>query len=75
MFIGRVSEDKGVFNLLLAYNKLIKKIKLPKLLIVGPFDNSNYQKRCEDFCSKNDLDSSVKFIGPVYDIKKNKTYR
>ena len=70
LFIGRVSEDKGVFNLLTAYNQLIKKIKLPKLLIVGPFENNNYQKKCENFCFKNNLNSSVSFKGPIYDINK-----
>jgi glycosyltransferase involved in cell wall biosynthesis len=71
LFIGRVSKDKGIINLLKSYNNLLKNNKnIPKLVVVGPFQNESYKKLCYDYCNKNNLDAFVDFVGPVYDIKK-----
>lgn len=70
LFLGRVSRDKGVYNLLKAYKILFSKNKnLPKLLIVGPFEDNNYKKKCLDFCNENKLSSVINFRGPIYDLK------
>ena len=70
LYIGRVSEDKGVYNLIESYNILLNRNKsLPKLLIVGPFEDNTYKKKCYEFCNENNLSSFVNFYGPVYDVK------
>lgn len=45
LFVGRITKEKGIFELLDAFSQLIKKYPSPKLLFVGPlFDEARFKK-------------------------------
>jgi glycosyltransferase involved in cell wall biosynthesis len=60
--VGRLAPDKGVIELLKAFNILIKKYKNGKLIFVG---DGVLKNKMEDFCSKNNIDNNVIFTGAV----------
>jgi glycosyltransferase involved in cell wall biosynthesis len=60
--VGRLSPEKGVMELLKAFNILIKKYKNAKLIFVG---DGVLKTKMEDFCSKNNIDNNVIFVGAV----------
>ncbi|MBT7903310.1 glycosyltransferase family 4 protein [Candidatus Woesearchaeota archaeon] len=62
IFVGRISEEKGIPNLINAFNKLSKKDYLVKLIIVGYYDSpgKNYYKKCRKLSKHN---SRIFFVG------------
>lgn len=68
LYTGRIMKEKGVKELILAFNNLRKKYENIKLLIVGSsfFNNakiSNYQKELMTLC--NDFKNDIIFTGYV----------
>jgi teichuronic acid biosynthesis glycosyltransferase TuaC len=60
LFVGTIKKEKGIFELLEAFNIVSKKASNLKLLIIG--DGSDRQKG-EDYCATNELDTKVFFLG------------
>jgi len=68
LFLGRISEDKGIIDLIYAYHKLTNNDKvalIPKLILAGAFSNQNFEKKVNTLVSALDLKDKIKFIGAV----------
>lgn len=53
MFIGRLNTDKGIFDLVLAFDKLLKEYENVKLFLIGPDEENIENQICEFLKSKN----------------------
>lgn len=53
MFIGRLNTDKGIFDLVLAFDKLLKEYENVKLFLIGPDEENIENKICEFLKFKN----------------------
>jgi len=64
LFVGRITEDKGIFQLLPQFLQLITSFEgKTKLIVVGDFVNKNEQNRINDFIGDNNLLNYVVFEG------------
>jgi glycosyltransferase involved in cell wall biosynthesis len=75
LFVGSISEAKGVKFLIRAYLKYIKKGGKFRLLIAGD-GSKQYKNSCLDIIEKNCLTNKVLFLGfqsNVYDLMKKST--
>jgi len=57
LYLGRLTEDKGIFELLLTLNFLNRKEKKYGLIIVGPQDfiNKEHQKKFQDIVDRDNM--------------------
>jgi glycosyltransferase involved in cell wall biosynthesis len=62
LFVGSVSERKGVFDLLKAFPKVAETIPSVRLTIVGPGDHLQRAKEHAVQCAYHD---QIRFVGPV----------
>lgn len=53
MFIGRLNTDKGIFDLVRAFDKLLKEYENVKLFLIGPDEENIENKICEFLKFKN----------------------
>lgn len=53
MFIGRLNTDKGIFDLVRAFDKLLKEYENVKLFLIGPDEENIENQICEFLKSKN----------------------
>lgn len=53
MFIGRLNKDKGIFDLVQAFEKILKKYGNVKLFVIGPDEENIENQICEFLKSKN----------------------
>lgn len=53
MFIGRLNTDKGIFDLVLAFDKLLKEYENVKLFLIGPDEENIENQICEFLKFKN----------------------
>lgn len=69
LFLGRKSKDKGVYDLVQAYDHLIQKgYSSCRLLLVGPVEDDNYQKILSSLPANTQ--ASITDIGKVSDPQK-----
>jgi glycosyltransferase involved in cell wall biosynthesis len=68
LFVGQLSESKGIYLLLNAFLKLVKVHPDFKLLIAGVSNNIHYFKKLHDFVLGNGIQNSVEFLGHRDDI-------
>ncbi|WKN32524.1 glycosyltransferase family 4 protein [Porifericola rhodea] len=64
LFVGMLSESKGVKVLLEAVNKI--KNERIKVHFVGSFSTQSFEKEVQDYCHKNNLDHIVKWEGMLH---------
>lgn len=69
-FIGRVSKNKGVLNIVKALKRLNSEGTLLNTVIAGPIYDRRYYDRIIKYTIKNELSSQIKFIGKISDRDK-----
>lgn len=62
LFVGSVSERKGIFTLLQAFSKVVAVIPEARLTIVGPGDD---QDRVQQLVASSEHRHQIKIVGPV----------
>ncbi|MCT7515042.1 glycosyltransferase [Aliarcobacter cryaerophilus] len=79
MFIGRLNADKGIFDLVLAFDKLLKEYENVKLFLIGPDEENIENQICEFLKFKNviriDYVSNPQEILNVADVLVLPSYR
>ncbi|MCT7489227.1 glycosyltransferase [Aliarcobacter cryaerophilus] len=79
MFIGRLNADKGIFDLVLAFDKLLKEYENVKLFLIGPDEENIENQICEFLKFKNviriDYVSNPQEILNIADILVLPSYR
>lgn len=73
LFIGRIDEIKGTDLLINSFIKIHKDLNNYQLIICG-FDGGILEK-LKDTCKKNDIESKVKFIDPIWGREKISAYK
>lgn len=63
IYSGTISEERGIWNILLGFNLLIKKNKKVKLFLVGKFSNQKLLNEVENYIIDNNLNDNVIIIG------------
>ena len=65
LFVGRIEEAKGLYEVLSAYNLFRHKYPHIQLYVVGETPNhaNNYKKKCEQFIRDNKFEDNVVFWG------------
>jgi glycosyltransferase involved in cell wall biosynthesis len=72
LFLGRVSVDKGIFDLINAYSIFTTHLKsnvIPKLLIVGPIESDSFHKELIFLIEELNLNEFVELVEPIYTIE------
>lgn len=75
LFVGRLSKEKGFFDLLKASAELNKKGELFKINVVGIAPNSQVQNEVEDFVKINNLQEVIHFHGLKFGDEKLKLFK
>jgi len=65
LFLGRITEVKGVHILIEAFTHIKRKYPETKLILAGPSDK-RYEKTLRMIMEKYNLTDSIEFTGPVY---------
>lgn len=79
LYVGRVHPEKGVHLLVEAWSKVSPQLPDWELRLVGPIDVSaggggiEYEEKLRNLVPTGPIGDSVRFIGPIYDIKKLKS--
>lgn len=73
-YIGIISEQKGIFDLLHSFIYIKKKFNDVKLNIAGSFVNTYTENKVRNIINENDLNDSIKFVGIVDGTEKEKFY-
>jgi glycosyltransferase involved in cell wall biosynthesis len=73
LFIGRIDEIKGTDLLINSFIKVHKDLYNYQLIICG-FDGG-ILKKLKDICKKNNVESMVKFIDPIWGREKISAYK
>jgi len=68
LFVGRLSHNKGVTDLLQVWKKFKEEDKRYKLKIAGTTTDKQYLRWMQEYIAQNDLTSSVELLGPRNDI-------
>lgn len=64
LLVGRVTESKGVFELVKAVNKLKRKNVDVRIKVIGPVDQkTNYYSNIQNYIIKNQLTNNISFLG------------
>lgn len=63
IFVGRIVKDKGINELVTAFDSINKKYPQTKLLLVGKDDNDPISSKARDIINSN---SSILKLGPIY---------
>ena len=71
VFLGALSKDKGIEDALLTFSFISKLRPSWKFWVIGKGE-TNYQLYLDTLCQKLQVDKKVKFLGPVYSLKKFK---
>lgn len=75
LYVGRLSEEKGFFDLLEACKKL-KNNKIDyKLNVLGEAPNASLDRKIKNFVRLNELESNVVFHGLKYGVEKNDWFK
>ena len=69
LFLGRFHEKKGCEILIKSVKKLGSKFNTP-ILLAGPFEDTNYEKKLKDLVISNNLQNKIFFSKEIYgDLK------
>jgi len=68
-YVGRLIKDKGIENLIDAFNIAFKKNKNIKLILAGGLDKNNIRPISKQYI-ENIENNNIEFLGEVEDIKK-----
>ena len=63
LFVGRIEENKGLFETLVAFKKVKNLHNDYQYVIVGRIQNEAYYEKCFQYIKSNGLDKSVVFWG------------
>lgn len=69
LFVGRVSYEKQVLDLLEIVKRVRQRVPDATLTIVGEADDKPYEKEVENYIKKNKLESAVKMAGFCTDVQ------
>lgn len=69
IYVGGIKEERGIFELICAIRKVSMTIPSIKLLLVGGFENEDFERKCKEYVKSNNLGKNVEFIGFVPHIK------
>jgi len=69
LFLGRIAPIKDIETLIKAFKITIEKNKNITLELVGPIEE-NYKKQIVNLINNLNLINKIKFLGPIYDLKK-----
>lgn len=72
LFLGRITERKGLDILIHSFKNLSETIGQARLVIVGPDDG--YRKEAEALIEKHGVNRQVTFTGPLYNENKLEAY-
>lgn len=78
LYLGRLHPKKGLWNLLLAWNRLARKsefIRREWSLVIAGWDECGYEKVLREQVRKLCLEPTVKIIGPCFGRARNSAYR
>lgn len=64
LYVGRIHPKKGLMNLLKVWHKIFKDNNKCKLMIAG-YPELDYLEKLKNYVNKNNLNTNVKFLGPV----------
>jgi glycosyltransferase involved in cell wall biosynthesis len=65
IYVGGLSEVRGILELVKAVHNVSKKCPTVKLLLVGWFQEENFNKKCIEYIKSNDLGNNIELIGSV----------
>src|ERR1051325_7106998 len=69
LFFGQVSRHKGIDILLDAFAKVSAEYPAAYLHLAGGYSDPNFERECNDFISRSQLQSKIKYWGYVEDIE------
>jgi glycosyltransferase involved in cell wall biosynthesis len=73
LFLGRVTAQKGVLEIVEAFDRLRQRGRKVSLLVAGPLDGE-YGARVKQAIARNPSRSDVHMLGPVYDENKRELF-
>lgn len=65
IYMGGMSEERGILELIKAVHKVSRTYPLVKLLLLGNFGTKDFEERCIEYVRSNDLAVIVEFLGFV----------
>lgn len=65
IYVGGMSEERGVLELIKAVHKVSKTCSSVKLLLVGWFGTKDFEEKCAEYIKSNNLERNIEFIGSV----------
>ncbi|RKY24343.1 MAG: hypothetical protein DRP62_03950 [Planctomycetota bacterium] len=65
IYVGGLTPYRGILESIKAIELVRNKIENVKLLFVGPFQDTKYEKKVLDYIKSNNLENLVEFTGPV----------
>lgn len=69
IYVGGLSEVRGIFELVKAVHNVSRKYSTVKLLLVGWYNEENFEKKCIEYIRSNNLEKNIELIGSVPHIK------
>ena len=63
IYVGGMSEERGILELIKAVHKVSRTYPLVKLLLLGNFGTKDFEERCIEYVRSNDLAVIVEFLG------------
>jgi glycosyltransferase involved in cell wall biosynthesis len=66
LFLGRLSWEKGLDDLIPAFLEVVREIKNAHLLLVGPAGDGRYKKKIFNLIHKLKLSNNISYVDPVY---------
>ncbi len=70
LFLGRITEKKGVLELIESWNSVQKQLHRWRLVIAGPHESEKYIDSINAYIQKNNLQNSIMIIGPQFGKQK-----
>jgi len=65
IYVGGMSGERGILELIQAVHKVSRTYPLVKLLLLGNFGTKDFEERCIEYVRSNDLAVIVEFLGFV----------
>ena len=65
IYVGGLTKIRGTLETILAFEKSLKTVPDAKLVFVGSFIDSNYEKALLDYCHEQKLQDNVTFVGQI----------
>ncbi|WP_255334807.1 glycosyltransferase family 4 protein [Methanosarcina sp. KYL-1] len=63
IYVGGLAEERGIFNLIEAINKISIKYNTIKLLLLGNFETNQFKNKCFEYIKKNKLEKNIEYLG------------